>query len=64
MTSFGEQTGESAWARRLPLGRMGQPDEVARVVAFLASDEAGYVTGAEWAVDGGAASGDRTIFDV
>lgn len=61
MTDFGG--GESAWARRLPLRRMGQPEEVAAVVAFLASDEASYVTGAEWSVDGGATSGDRGIFD-
>jgi dihydroanticapsin dehydrogenase len=33
--------------------RYGNPDEIASVVAFLASDEAGYVTGAEWRVDGG-----------
>jgi NAD(P)-dependent dehydrogenase (short-subunit alcohol dehydrogenase family) len=38
---------------RIPLGRMGQPADVAAVVAFLASDEAGYVTGEVINVGGG-----------
>ncbi|MBL1378803.1 SDR family oxidoreductase [Zobellella iuensis] len=35
------------------LGRLGRPEEVANVVCFLCSDEAGFVTGADYAVDGG-----------
>jgi 3-oxoacyl-[acyl-carrier protein] reductase len=38
---------------QIPMRRIGQPIEVAKVVAFLASDDAMYVTGQEWAVDGG-----------
>jgi 3-oxoacyl-[acyl-carrier protein] reductase len=38
---------------RLPIGRMGRPDEVASVVAFMASERSSYVVGTAWYVDGG-----------
>src|SRR5690349_1250354 len=38
---------------RIPAHRMGQPEEIARVVCFLAQDASGYITGQIWDVDGG-----------
>ena len=40
-----------------PIPRMGEPEEVARMVVFLASEEASFCTGSEFVVDGGAATG-------
>ncbi|MFI7670512.1 3-oxoacyl-ACP reductase FabG [Nocardia sp. NPDC049526] len=45
---------QKAVAERTPLGRVGQPEEVAAVIAFLASDEASYVSGQTLYVNGGA----------
>jgi meso-butanediol dehydrogenase/(S,S)-butanediol dehydrogenase/diacetyl reductase len=44
---------QEEYARQIPLGRLGQPEEIANVVAFLASDEASYMTGALVVIDGG-----------
>jgi acetoacetyl-CoA reductase/3-oxoacyl-[acyl-carrier protein] reductase len=38
---------------KIPLGRLGKPDEIARVVHFLAADQSAYITGAIWGVNGG-----------
>jgi 3-oxoacyl-[acyl-carrier protein] reductase len=44
---------EQAYLRRIPLGRIAEPGEIARVVVFLASDRASYMTGATVNVTGG-----------
>jgi acetoacetyl-CoA reductase len=38
---------------QIPLGRLGEPDEVAALVAYLASPDAGFLTGANIAINGG-----------
>jgi NAD(P)-dependent dehydrogenase (short-subunit alcohol dehydrogenase family) len=45
------------YEERHALGRFGQPAEVAKIVLFLASDDASFVTGAAWPVDGGLSAG-------
>lgn len=42
---------------RQPIGRLGTPEEVAKAVLYLASDDAAFVTGAAWVIDGGLTAG-------
>jgi NAD(P)-dependent dehydrogenase (short-subunit alcohol dehydrogenase family) len=53
MTSWVTPEEHEALLKTIPLGRQGKAEEVAAVMAFLASDDAGYTTGAVWAADGG-----------
>ena len=55
MTAAMPQAAREATLASIPMGRMGAPEDVAKAVAFLASDEAAYVTGQVLAVDGGMA---------
>ena len=41
------------WVASHPIGRLGKPEEIAAIAVYLASDEAGFTTGAEFRVDGG-----------
>ncbi len=43
----------AGWVATHPIGRIGQPEEIAAMAVYLASDEAGFTTGAEFRVDGG-----------
>jgi citronellol/citronellal dehydrogenase len=54
MLAYGGQALVDEYARAVPLGRAGRPEEVAATIAFLASDGGAYVTGTTLAVDGGA----------
>jgi len=42
-----------AAAERIPIGRLGEPEDIAAVIVFLCSEAAANVTGAAWSVDGG-----------
>lgn len=50
----GDEAAEKWMAKKVALKRMGQPEEVAPLIAFLVSDDSSYCTGAEFVVDGGA----------
>src|SRR6185503_2186064 len=52
LAGYGADT-VAAWQRTIPLGRLGRPEEVGSLVAFLASAGGGYVTGGTIVVDGG-----------
>ena len=54
--SFKNKGDEARCANRIPLRRIGNPEDIANMVAFLLSDEAAYITGGAFPVDGGVSS--------
>ncbi len=61
--SISSRTGQSKeevfdnWIKIIPVGRLGKPEDIGRFVAFLASEQAGYLTGTATAIDGGGTVG-------
>ena len=53
LDGYGEEA-VAGWARSVPLGRLGRPEEVGALIAFLASEGGAYITGTTIVVDGGA----------
>jgi NAD(P)-dependent dehydrogenase (short-subunit alcohol dehydrogenase family) len=51
------ETARAQILERYPIGRIGQPEEIASVVSFLAGDDSSYMVGAELVVDGGLTAG-------
>jgi NAD(P)-dependent dehydrogenase (short-subunit alcohol dehydrogenase family) len=50
---FSDPEVKKQWLAATPIGRFGKPDEIAKLALYLASDDAGYVTGTEFLIDGG-----------
>jgi NAD(P)-dependent dehydrogenase (short-subunit alcohol dehydrogenase family) len=48
-----QQAALERWSKELPIGRAGTPDDIAKAVAYLASDDAAFVTGTAFVIDGG-----------
>jgi meso-butanediol dehydrogenase/(S,S)-butanediol dehydrogenase/diacetyl reductase len=57
----GQEGGADRMLPLYPLGRVGEPDDIAAAVAFLASHEAGWITGQTLPVDGGLLTGHRQV---
>jgi NAD(P)-dependent dehydrogenase (short-subunit alcohol dehydrogenase family) len=53
-----------AWVKMHPLGRIGEPSEVAEAAVYLASDAAGFTTGIDLRVDGGLVVAPRFVPDL
>lgn len=58
LTSMASEAQIAAMGAEIPIGRAGRPEEIAAAFLFLASDEAGYMTGRTMTMDGGASLGD------
>ena len=57
MSGAGENEARATAAAVHPLGHMGQPQNIADAIVFLASDKAAFMTGSEMVVDGGVTAG-------